>query len=111
VTIHILSDRRLPFSSCSGAANPAQRVRSMLEGSNRSRVTGIVANSARDLFEAGLNEAASVEHCLWALDQRDDGAIISSKPQSRSIASKMPMIERSNRRAAGDELLLLAEDD
>jgi hypothetical protein len=62
----------------------------MLEGSNRSRVTGIVANSARDLFEAGLNEAASVEHCLWALDQRDDLAIISSKPRSSSIANKMP---------------------
>jgi hypothetical protein len=30
----------------------------MLEGSNRSRVAGIAANSARDLFEAGLNEAA-----------------------------------------------------
>jgi hypothetical protein len=31
----------------------------MLEGSNRSRVPGIDASSARDLFEAGLNEAAS----------------------------------------------------
>src|SRR5215813_4435216 len=30
----------------------------MLEGSSRSRVTGIAANSARDLLEAGLNEAA-----------------------------------------------------
>ena len=30
----------------------------MHEGSNRSRVTHIAANSARDLFEAGLNEAA-----------------------------------------------------
>jgi hypothetical protein len=30
----------------------------MLEGSNRSRVTTLSANSARDLFEAGLNEAA-----------------------------------------------------
>jgi hypothetical protein len=83
----------------------------MLEGSNRSRVTGIVANSARDLFEAGLNEAASVEHCLWAPNQRDDGAIISSRPQSGLIASKMPMVERSNRRAVGDELLYLTEDD
>jgi len=52
----------------------------MLEGSNRSRVTGIAANSARDLFEAGLNEAASVEHGLWALDQRDDGSIIHLGP-------------------------------
>ena len=41
------------------------------------RVTGTAANSARDLFEAGLNEAASVEHGLWVLDQHDDGAIIS----------------------------------
>jgi hypothetical protein len=49
----------------------------LLEGSNRSRVTGTAANSARDLFEAGLNEAASVEHGLWVLDQHDDGAIIS----------------------------------
>jgi hypothetical protein len=31
---------------------------SRLPGSNRSRVAGIAANSARDLFEAGLNEAA-----------------------------------------------------
>jgi hypothetical protein len=31
----------------------------MLEGSNRSRVTDLAARSARDLFEAGLNEAAS----------------------------------------------------
>jgi hypothetical protein len=30
----------------------------MLEGSNRSRVTDIAKSSARDLFEAGLNEAA-----------------------------------------------------
>src|SRR6185437_8151828 len=30
----------------------------MLEGSNRSRVTDLAASSARDLFEAGLNEAA-----------------------------------------------------
>jgi hypothetical protein len=30
----------------------------MHEGSNRSRVTHIAADSARDLFEAGLNEAA-----------------------------------------------------
>src|SRR6516164_5380527 len=72
-----------------GAATPAQRVRSMLEGSNRSRVTGTAANSARDLFEAGLNEAASVEHGLWALDQHDDGAIISPGPYSGSIVSEM----------------------
>ena len=31
---------------------------SMLEGSNRLRVTDLAASSARDLFEAGLNEAA-----------------------------------------------------
>ena len=30
----------------------------MHEGSNRSRVTHIAVGSARDLFEAGLNEAA-----------------------------------------------------
>jgi len=40
----------------------------MLEGSNRSGVTGITANSARD-----------------------DGAIMSSKPCSGSIANKMPV--------------------
>jgi transposase len=31
----------------------------IIEGSNRSRVTDLDANAARDLFEAGLNEAAS----------------------------------------------------
>jgi hypothetical protein len=30
----------------------------MSEGSNRSRVTGVSTGWARDLFEAGLNEAA-----------------------------------------------------
>lgn len=83
----------------------------MLEGSNRSRVTGIVANSARDLFEAGLSEAAFVEHCLWALDQRDDGAIMSPRPHSGSIANKIPAIDRSNHRVVADELLLVAEVD
>jgi hypothetical protein len=83
----------------------------MLEGSNRSRVTGIAPNSARDLFEAGLNEAAFVEHCLWALDQRDDGAIMSPRPHSGSIANKIPAIDRSNHRVVGDELLLVAEVD
>jgi hypothetical protein len=83
----------------------------MLEGSNRSRVTGIAPNSARDLFEAGLNEAAFVEHCLWALDQRDDGAIMSPRPQSGSIANKIPAIDRSNHRVVADELLLVAEVD
>jgi hypothetical protein len=51
----------------------------MLEGSNRSRVTGVATGSARDLFEAGLNEAA-VEHDLWGLDRNDDGAMICSAP-------------------------------
>jgi hypothetical protein len=63
-----------------GGRDPSEQVVTivgMLEGSNRSRVTGTAANSARDLFEAGLNEAASVEHGLWVLDQHDDGAIIS----------------------------------
>jgi hypothetical protein len=62
----------------------------MLEGSNRSRVTGIAANTARDLFEAGLNEAACVEHGLWALNQLDGGAVMSSRPYSGSIANKIP---------------------
>jgi hypothetical protein len=62
----------------------------MLEGSNRSRVTGIAANSTRDLFEAGLNEAASVEHGLWALNQPDGGAVMSSWPYSGSTANKIP---------------------
>ena len=47
---------------CLAAANPSLHdalPRGMLEGSNRSRVMGIAPNSARDLFEAGLNEAAS----------------------------------------------------
>jgi hypothetical protein len=83
----------------------------MLEGSNRSRVTGIARNSVRDLFEAGLNEAAFVEHCLWALDQRDDGAIMSPRPQSGSIANKIPAIDRSNHRVVADEVLLVAEVD
>ena len=83
----------------------------MLEGSNRSRVTGIAPNFARDLFEAGLNEAAFVEQGLWALDQRDDGAIMSPRPQSGSIANKIPAIDRSNHRVVADELLLVAEVD
>jgi hypothetical protein len=33
----------------------------MPEASNRSRVTDLAAGAARDLFEAGLNEAASGE--------------------------------------------------
>lgn len=33
----------------------------ILEGSNRSRVADLTASPARDLFEAGLNEAASCE--------------------------------------------------
>jgi hypothetical protein len=59
------------ISESVGGIIPERRATSagMLEGSNRSRVTCIAANSARDLFEAGLNEAASVEHGLWALDQ------------------------------------------
>ena len=75
-----------------GGRDPSEQVVTiigMLEGSNRSRVTGTAANSARDLFEAGLNEAASVEHGLWALDQHDDGAIISPGPYSGSIVSEM----------------------
>jgi hypothetical protein len=83
----------------------------MLEGSNRSRVTGIAPNFARDLFEAGLNEAAFVEQGLWALDQRDDGAIMSPRPHSGSIANKIAAIDRSNHRVIADELLLVAEGD
>src|SRR6476660_7039919 len=42
----------------------------MPEGSNRSRVMDFAASAARDLFEAGLNEAASCGPDLWALDLR-----------------------------------------
>src|SRR5215468_6761156 len=42
----------------------------IIEGSNRSRVTDLAASPARDLFEAGLNEAASCDPDLWALDLR-----------------------------------------
>ena len=40
----------------------------MLEGSNRPRVTDPAASSARDLFEAGLNEAAVGRTTLWAFE-------------------------------------------
>jgi len=74
-----------PWSSSIGidgrhASEPVVFFVGMLEGSNRFRVTGIAANSARDLFEAGLNEAASVEHSLWALNQRDGGTVMASEP-------------------------------
>src|SRR5262249_21949868 len=40
---------------------------SMPEASNRSRVTDVAPGPLRDLFEAGLNEAASCGPDLWAL--------------------------------------------
>jgi hypothetical protein len=78
--MHLTASSRRSRSIGTGGRDPSEQVVTivgMLEGSNRSRVTGTAANSARDLFEAGLNEAASVEHGLWVLDQHDDGAIIS----------------------------------
>src|SRR5262245_43813968 len=47
----------------------------IIEGSNRSRVTDLAASPARDLFEAGLNEAASCDPDLWALDLRASSAM------------------------------------
>jgi hypothetical protein len=112
--MHLTAPSRRSRSIGTGGRDPSEHVVTivgMLEGSNRSRVTRIAPNSARDLFEAGLNEAAFVEHCLWALDQRDDGAIMSPRPQSGSIANKIPAIDRSNHRVVADELLLVAEVD
>ena len=41
------------------------------EASNRSRVTNLSPRSARDLFEAALNEAAcALAGRLWALELR-----------------------------------------
>jgi hypothetical protein len=47
-----------------------------LEASSWSRVTDVAASSARDQLEAGLNEAASGEHALWALVSRTGGAVM-----------------------------------
>ena len=103
MTIHILSDRRFPFSGSSLAAVPLlprSGFVQCLEGSNRSRVTGTAAN-ARDLFEAGLNEAASlattygwsistmtVRSYRWAVQRLD--------------REQNPGIDRSNRRLVDD---------
>jgi hypothetical protein len=58
--LHVASTALLTFYRvCAKRGSLLANVVGMLEGSNRSRVTGIAANSARDLFEAGLNEAAS----------------------------------------------------
>jgi hypothetical protein len=42
----------------------------MLEASSWSRVTDVAASSTRDQLGAGLNEAASGEHTLWARSYR-----------------------------------------
>jgi hypothetical protein len=42
----------------------------MREASNRSRVTDLSPSTARDLFEAGLNEAA---HCVMSAYQPSTG--------------------------------------
>jgi hypothetical protein len=91
--MHLTASSRRSRSIGTGGRDPSEQVVTivgMLEGSNRSRVTGIAANTARDLFEAGLNEAACVEHGLWALNQLDGGAVMSSRPYSGSIANKIP---------------------
>jgi hypothetical protein len=58
-----------------------------------------------------LNEAASVVHGLWALDQGDDGAIIFTSALQRLDREQNAGIGRSNRRVFENELLLVAEVD
>ena len=48
----------------------------MHEGSNRSRVTHIAVGSARDLFEAGLNEPPGIDRALWAFKPSAGGSMI-----------------------------------
>ena len=50
-----------PSETARSNRNAARTMPGILEGSNRSRVADLAASPARDLFEAGLNEAASCE--------------------------------------------------
>jgi hypothetical protein len=69
--MHLTAPSNWSRSIGTGGRDPSERVvtiAGMLEGSNRSRVTGPRPSLARDLFEAGLNEAASWLKGLWAFD-------------------------------------------
>jgi hypothetical protein len=80
----------------------------MAEGSNRSRGTDGSPRSARDLFEATLNEAAfGLARRLWALQLvTGSGSIRSASAQAKIAAGTRVMIRTSCRRITAEHVLV-----